>query len=138
MAVTSYPLQQRHAIIQEGLEILDIHRGNYSSTGPDLHQLQIIWWEFPPEHWDALKNGSPMNFIIQPEDNIHPNVPMDIEQKQIAGQFVDELTDIVALGRPPKGIKIRTTTPLFCVPKPGQKRQWRVIADMKSGGKIVV
>ena len=35
-------------IVKEGLELLKIHRGNYTATGPSPKQLQLLWWEFPP------------------------------------------------------------------------------------------
>jgi hypothetical protein len=34
-------------VIEEGLDILRIHRGNYTPTHPGPKCLQIIWWEFP-------------------------------------------------------------------------------------------
>ena len=35
-------------VFKQGLEILKIHRGNYTPTHPDPKQLQVVWWEFPP------------------------------------------------------------------------------------------
>jgi hypothetical protein len=66
-------------IIQDGLEILCIHRDNYSVTGPAPSQLQLIWWEFPREHWTALREGSHMSFLVQPGAKDNPNAPMDQE-----------------------------------------------------------
>jgi hypothetical protein len=35
-----------------GLDVLEIHRENYTIAGPK--PLQLLWWEFQPEHWEAL------------------------------------------------------------------------------------
>lgn len=134
-AVDCYPESERAQMIKDGLEALDRHRTNYNELGPDLHSLQILWWEFPMQHWNALREGSRMNFLSPPKSKIHSNTPMDEEQLRIAVQFVDELLDIGALGRLPDERPIKTTTPLFCVPKPGQPGQWRVIANMLDGGQ---
>jgi hypothetical protein len=134
-AIACYPPDQHAQMLADGLAALDRHRENYDDAGPDLHTLQILWWEFPAEHWDALREGSRMNFLSSPKSKIHPNNPMDDEQLRISVQFVDELLDIGALGRPPNERPILTTTPLFCVPKPGQPGQWRVIANMRDGGQ---
>lgn len=49
--------------------------------------------------------------------------------------FVDELLNIGALGCLPEEQPIKITMLLFCVPKPGQPGQWRVIANMQVGGQ---
>lgn len=122
-------------IIQDGLEILHIHRGNYSTTGPAPSQLQLIWWEFPPEHWTALREGSRMNFLVQPEAKDNPNAPMDQEQLDVAAAFVDELLALGVLLTAEDGLEILLNAPLFVVPKEGQEGEWRVIADMLRGGQ---
>ena len=38
---------------EAGLRALDTHRANYEGDGT-IKQLQILWWEFPPEHWEEL------------------------------------------------------------------------------------
>jgi hypothetical protein len=48
---------------------------------------------------------------------------------------VDELLNIGALGHLPEEQPIKITMLLFCVPKPGQPGQWRVIANMQDGGQ---
>ena len=55
-AAACYP--DPEPMIANGLEMLCIHRGNYNSDGPDPKELQILWWEFPSTHWDALRDGS--------------------------------------------------------------------------------
>jgi hypothetical protein len=132
-AAATYPNPEE--IYAQGLECLARHRLNYDETGTDLHKLQILWWEFPQEHWDALREGSSMNFLKPPVARMNPNSPMDDEQLQVAAQFVDELLDIDAIGVPPDDRPILTNAPLFCVPKPGQPGQWRVIANMRDGGQ---
>lgn len=122
-------------MFQEGLRMLEIHRQNYDAEGPNAQQLQLLWWEFPPEHWDSLRNGCSMNFLHEPEPIIHPNSPMDDEQRAVAVEFVEELISLNILTRPPPGMTVKATTPLFCVPKEGQPGQWRVIADMLRGGQ---
>ena len=43
--------RERHR--QDRLRALEIHRHNFEGNGT-MKQLQILWWEFPPEHWDTL------------------------------------------------------------------------------------
>ena len=38
--------------------------GYYVAHGANPEQLQVLWWEFPREHWDALREGSRMNFLV--------------------------------------------------------------------------
>ena len=123
------------SIVKEGLSILDIHRSNYNSEGPAPTQLQLIWWEFPREHWGPLRKGSPMNFLQEPEPCMHPNSLMDEDQIRIAKEFIQELRDLGVLKPAGPGEVILSSAPLFCVPKEGQPGQWRVIADMLRGGQ---
>lgn len=122
-------------LVNKGLNDLRHHRRNYDSGGARPNWLKILWWEFPKEHWDDLRNGSSMNFLEEPDHCIHENGEMDDDQRQVASEFVDELINLGVLRRPPPGVKIKTTTPLFVLPKPGQPGQWRVIANMKEGGQ---
>ena len=122
-------------LVNRGLRDLDIHRGNYDRHGPKPTHLKVLWWEFPPEHWDDLREGCPMNFLVTPMHKIEPNGEMDTGQLVVAGQFVDELMDLHVVGQPPPGVVIRATTPLFSLPKDGQPNQWRIIANMKVGGQ---
>jgi hypothetical protein len=39
-------------IVQEGHELLAKHRYDYGSDGP--HSLAVLWWKFPPTHWEEL------------------------------------------------------------------------------------
>ena len=119
---------------EAGLEALEIHRRNYEGDG-EIHQLQILWWEFPPEHWQELRDGCPMNFMTQPPHVITPNAPMTDEQVEIAAEFIDELWHIGVFELIPDGCEMLANVPLFTIPKPGQPGQWRVIADMKNGGQ---
>jgi hypothetical protein len=50
----------------DGLEALKVHRNNYNLEGPSPKQLQLLWWEFPEEHWTPLRKGSRMNFMKSP------------------------------------------------------------------------
>jgi hypothetical protein len=115
----------------EGLEALRIHRQNYTEHGPQ--RLQLLWWEFPPEHWEPLREGSSMNFLITPQGELELNAEMDNEERAVAGRFVDELKSLGIL-LPATGA-LRANCPLFCVDKshlPGDKR---CIADCKRGGQ---
>ena len=115
----------------EGLEALRIHRENYSESGPK--RLQLLWWEFPPEHWEALREGSSMNFLITPEGALELNANMDAEERAVAGRFVDELIKLGVLLRAVG--RLRANCPLFCVDKPNQPGEKRCIADCKRGGQ---
>ena len=122
-------------LIREGQKILETHRGNYTTEGPKARHLQLIWWEFSPLHRDAIQEGSSMNFLEHPPTMIHPNSEMTPEQVQVAGEFVDKLVDLGVVGFLPDGTDVQCDGPLFCVPKPGQPGQWRVISNMKDGGQ---
>lgn len=117
----------------DGLEALRRHRTNYGEEGPQ--HLQILWWEFPSEHWTELRDGCPMNFLTEPEAKITPNNDMDGPATEVAAEFADELIRIGTLVGVPEGEQMLTNAPLFCLPKLGQEDQWRCIADMKSGGQ---
>ena len=132
-AAKSFP--DPYSVIEEGLKILSIHRNNYDADGPRPSRLQLLWWEFPPEHWSSLRRCCSMNFLTTPSSKMHANSPMTAEQQQVAASFVDELVDLHVLIPPPSDITVLATTPLFCVPKEGQPGEWRVIADMLRGGQ---
>ena len=133
-AVAECPGREK-SLCENGLRISDVHRNNCDSTGPALKKLQLMWWEFPKEHWDELRDGCDVGFVSLPERVLHPNSPMDEDQVRVAAEFVDELLDIGALRELRPGESLWTNAPLFCVEKPGQPGQWRVIADCKAGGQ---
>jgi hypothetical protein len=124
-------------VYSEGLIALDIHRGNYNLEGPAPKQLKLLWWEFPKEHWESLREGSRMNFLRLPEPNIKPNANMDAEQLSVGADFVNELLELKVLGLldGDEDLEILLNAPLFVVPKEGQEGEWRVIADMLRGGQ---
>jgi hypothetical protein len=122
-------------IFQDGIRRLALHRANYDDEGPAPTWLQLLWWEFPPEHWDDLRLGARQNFLVPPEPQIHPNAPMDANMTQAAADFVDELLTLGVVRDIDEGQRVLTTAPLFVVPKEGQEGQWRVIADMLRGGQ---
>jgi hypothetical protein len=122
-------------IIKEGLKLLTIHRGNYDANGPKPTRLQLLWWEFPPEHWTSLREGSRINFLKEPQRKIHDNAPMDAEQLDVAAAFVDELEALGIVLQPKDGEEVLSNAPLFTVENEGQEGQWRVIADMLRGGQ---
>jgi hypothetical protein len=121
---------------EDGLKSLKIHRTNYNAEGPAPTQLQLLWWEFPKEHWTALREGSRMNFLKSPSPEMKPNAVMDDEQLAVAAAFVDELLVLKVLHLLDDGeAEILLNAPLFVVPKEGQPGEWRVIADMLRGGQ---
>jgi hypothetical protein len=132
-AANSFPDPTK--VIDEGIAALATHPNNYKVDGPAAKRLKLLWWEFPKEHWEPLKEGSRMNFLESPQAAIHENAAMDEEQIQVAANFVDELMDLGAVQTPTEGREILTTAPLFVVPKEGQEGEWRVIADMLRGGQ---
>jgi hypothetical protein len=121
-------------MIEEGLIMLRHHRSNYTATHPDPHHLQILWWMFPSEHWDDLREGSSMNFLAEPRHELTPNSEMEEEQIVIAEEFLDELVDLGVLVEVQPGA-IVANGPLFCLDKPGQPGQWRILSDMRRGGQ---
>jgi len=133
-AARQYPGREIE-LVNQGLVDLDTHRSNYDAEGPKPTHLKVLWWEFPREHWDPLREGCRMNFLTLPQCKLEPNGDMDEEQQAVAVKFVDELVDLHVVGRPPPGTNILATTPLFVLPKEGQPGEWRVIANMKVGGQ---
>jgi hypothetical protein len=122
-------LPNRSQLFDEGLKALDIHRQTMV-----LRALQLLWWEFPHEHWHDLRHGCPMNFLQPPKPGITLNLPMTDEQKLTAIEFVEEPCQLAVL-QPAEPGEVLTNCPLFILPKPGQPGQWRVLADMKKGGQ---
>ena len=99
-------------MIEEGLVMMRHHRSNYTTTHPDPHHLQILWWMFPPEHWNGLHDGSSMNFLAEPRHELTPNSEMEEEQIVIAEEFLDELVDLGVLVEVQPG-EIVANGPLF-------------------------
>ena len=126
-------IKSRAKWFRNGLADLERHRRNYQGDG--IKELQLLWWAFPPEHWKDLREGCSMNFLTTPVAKETPNAPMDETQQGIAGAFLDELTSLGVVRRVAKGRKVVCNAALFCVPKAGQPGEWRVIADMKTGGQ---
>jgi hypothetical protein len=89
--------EDRLALVRDGLRALQIHRSNYTATHPEPQQLQLLWWEFPPEHWDEIRDGCSIYFMVPPTACIHPNSSMTEEQLVIATKFVQELVDLDVL-----------------------------------------
>jgi hypothetical protein len=115
-----------------GIESLAIHRRNFTGEGPKF--LQLLWWEFPPEHHEALRIGFRMNFLVTPEGELKLNAKMDDGEREAAGKFVDKLEALGVLGEA-QG-KLKANCALFCVDKgPKQPDEKRCIADMKQGGQ---
>jgi hypothetical protein len=107
----------------KGLEALATHRKNYEGEG-SIHKLQLLWWEFPPEHWEELRNGCAMNFLSEPKAGVTENSPMTEEQVVIASEFIDELWQIGVFELIPDDCEMLANAPLFAVAKAGQPGQW--------------
>jgi hypothetical protein len=76
-------------LIADGEQALDIHQQNYTDAGPQ--HLELLWWEFLPEHWEALWLRSSMNFLVNPTGSLELNSVMDKEQLAVSARFVDKL-----------------------------------------------
>jgi hypothetical protein len=75
-----------------------------------------------------------MNFLREPRNELTPNSDMTGEQIVIAEEFINELVELGALEAVPLGEMV-ANGPIFCLPKPGQPGQWRVLSDMRLGGQ---
>ena len=121
----------REELRKEGLAALETHRENYTEAGPKY--LQVLWWEFPPEHQEAVRVGSSLMFLADPGTEIIPNPKMDEAELQVVDKFINELKDLGIVR--PATRPLRRVCPLFVVEKPGQPGQYRCIADMRKGGQ---
>jgi hypothetical protein len=97
-------------VVEDGLDISRIHRGNYIPTYPDPKCLQIVW---SPKHWIDLKDGSSMHFLKEPIRHILPNADLTPEQKTLAGEFVDELINLGVFYQRLKPRKLLPMLPCF-------------------------
>jgi hypothetical protein len=118
-------------LFEEGVQALARHCTNYTDDGPKC--LQLLWWEFPVEHWADLRGGSSMNFLIEPTGEFVLNAEMDEIELAAAGKCVDRLMSLGVL-QPAEG-ELLANCPLFCVDKSGQPGEKRCIADMKAGSQ---
>ena len=98
-------------------------------------KVQLLWWEWPPEYWDRVPHGFPINFVSYPKVPLQPNAEMTSEQRTIAAAFIDELIGLGVCLPLADYEELKATTPLFCLEKRGQPGEYRVLADMKSGGQ---
>ena len=131
--VKQYPLEDREKMLWEGKQDLHRHRNNYGPEGPQ--HLQLLWWEFPPEHWETLRVGCSMNFLKDPVAHLWDNSTTSPSQMEAGVAFVEELIALGVLELAPDDDPIMANAPLFVLPKPGQPGQWRVLANMKDGGQ---
>jgi hypothetical protein len=133
-ALLRYPEDKRGAMLHEGKEDLKRHRANYGDKGAVY--LQLLWWEFPEYHWEAIRIGSSMNFLKEPEHRLSENAEYTPEMLQAAIEFINELIQLGSVERCPEDDPLVANAPLFVVPKPGTEPiQWRIISDMKRGGQ---
>jgi hypothetical protein len=78
-------LPNREDLYQGGLNALAVHRHNYTDDGPQ--HLQLLWWEFPKEHHEGLREGFRMTFLVTPEGELQLNSEMDKVERAIAGKL---------------------------------------------------
>ena len=74
-ACATYPNSSE--LYDDGLLRLGKHRLNYSATGPDPTWLQLLWWEFPPEHRKDLREGFRQNLLTPPPVTL-PSCPSQV------------------------------------------------------------
>ena len=129
-AISSANLPEPERHFQEGLDALSVHRGNYSEAGPQ--RLQLLWWEFPVEHWEPIREGSSVNFLITPGGELQLNSEMTDDERDAASRFVDELIGLGTLQ--PATEELEANCPLFCVDK-ADTTEKRCITDCKRGGQ---
>jgi hypothetical protein len=79
-----------------------------------------------------------MNFLKEPPLDIQPNADMDVDQLEMACEFVDELLALEALEEDDPADPVRANAPMFLLPKPGQPGQWRILANLRAGGQNTV
>ena len=121
-------------LFHDGMQRLGRHRQNYDEHGPAPTHLQLLWWEFPRECWDELREGCRMNFLTEPPHLISPNSAMTSEQEDVAEAFLQELV-VLGVFLEVDADFVVVNAPMFCLPKPGQPGEWRILADMKRGGQ---
>jgi hypothetical protein len=88
-------LPNARTLFDEGVQALAWHRTNYTEDGPKC--LQLLWWEFPLKHWEDLRGGSSMNFLIEPSGELVLNAEMDEIELAAAGKCVDQLMSLGVL-----------------------------------------
>jgi hypothetical protein len=88
----------------------------------------------PRERWDEIRGGCSMNFLRDPVPLIQSNSDMTDEQLATAEEFLQELVALGVLEEVDSDF-VLTNSPIFCLPKPGQPGQWRVLADIKKGSQ---
>jgi hypothetical protein len=115
----------------EGIECLDRHRMNYTEAGPK--RLQLLWWEFPKEHWKPLREGCLLGFLITPSGELKLNGKLSDDKQTVAGSFVDKLIELGVLL--PATEDLIANCPLFCVDKAYDSDQKHCIANCKEGGQ---
>ncbi len=72
-------IKHREKWFRQGLADLERHRRNYQGDG--IKELQLLWWEFPSEHWKDLREGCSMNFLTTPTTKFTTNAPMDASKR---------------------------------------------------------
>jgi hypothetical protein len=113
--------RDQKADMQDARHLLASHRLNYTSQG--AQRLEILWWEWSPEHWESLRFGGSMNFMETPAPILEVNGKMTESQLAIAVAFVTELVSLGVLALVPQGVLLMNVCPLFFVAKPGQPDQ---------------
>ena len=74
---TCADLPDPSAAYDDGISMLNRYLLNYDFDGPCHKWLQLLWWEFPPEHWAQLREGYKQNCLPPPLSGITPNSATD-------------------------------------------------------------
>jgi hypothetical protein len=62
--------------------------------GPDKPKhLVVLWWNWPPEHWDELQDMASMNFLQEPPPGLVDNSAMTADQLETTISSVNELIE---------------------------------------------
>ena len=128
--------KKKPLILEEGKIILNSHRQNYGAGGPK--HLVILWWEWPPIHWNELRIGASMNFMTKPTPGIIPNQELEGAELKVAIEFVNELINLKVLIPPPTLCIVVNTFPLLLVPKPGQEGNTAPLLMGKEVGRMML
>lgn len=112
-----------HTLFAEELQALDVHHKIYGPEGP--RRLQLLWWEFPTEHRDFIREGCRLNFLSVPGRDLVDNAPLDAEKQATAVQFVEEIISLGVLLPLPDGVALKANGPLFLVENMGQPGEWQ-------------
>ena len=101
-------------LFSKGLRLLELHRKNYTLKGPQ--HLKILWREWSQIHWDKLRNGAYMNFMVEPKPGLVPNQQLKGPIITAAIKFVDGIISLEVLRQVSPDEVVLKKNPLFLDP----------------------